>query len=234
MQAVILAAGRGTRMNSLTLNQPKLLLKIGGKNFLEHIVSCLPSKVDELIIVIGYLGDKIRNYFGAELDGRKVTYVLQESPHGTAHALSLCEEHISGRFLVLMGDDLYSKVDVAHCLENERSWLVKKVSGSFSGGRMEYDDQGDVLEVKEGRHVSEGAYVSVNMFVLTPEYFQYDYTLGAFTAHSGKIEYGLPQVVAKMAADYPIKMVEAKDWRQVTDINDLQTHDVVMKKKKQK
>jgi NDP-sugar pyrophosphorylase family protein len=72
MQCVILAAGKGTRLRPLTDNLPKPLVKVAGKTLLDHIVSSLPSAVDELIIVTGYLEEQIKAHCGTEFYGRKV------------------------------------------------------------------------------------------------------------------------------------------------------------------
>jgi NDP-sugar pyrophosphorylase family protein len=77
MQCVILAAGKGTRLRPLTDDIPKPLVLVAGKSLLEHIVAALPSAVDELIIVHGYLGEQIKAHCGEFYFGRKVTYVEQ-------------------------------------------------------------------------------------------------------------------------------------------------------------
>ena len=64
MQAVILAAGHGTRLRPLTYQMPKPLIKVADKCLIEHNIFNLPSEISELIIVIGYLGEQIQNYFG--------------------------------------------------------------------------------------------------------------------------------------------------------------------------
>ena len=75
MQAIILAAGRGTRLNYLTENCPKPLIKINGKPILEYTLSSLPSQINEIIIIIGYLGEKIRKTFGNKFRNINIKYV---------------------------------------------------------------------------------------------------------------------------------------------------------------
>ena len=70
IQAVILAAGKGTRMLPLTVNAPKPMQEVLGKNLLELKIEALPDEVDEVIMVIGYLGNMIRDFFGDEYGGK--------------------------------------------------------------------------------------------------------------------------------------------------------------------
>src|SRR3989344_405602 len=107
MQAVILAAGLGTRMGALTRNTPKPLLKIQDRTLLEHNLTAMPDEIDEVVLVVGYLDDQIRNFVGKEFLGKKITYVHQEKLRGTGHALSMCKGVLQDRFLVMNGDDLY-------------------------------------------------------------------------------------------------------------------------------
>jgi len=58
-------------------------------------------------LVVGYLADQIREAIGEEHNGRKISYIEQKELLGTGHALSICKDLIKGKFLVLMGDDLY-------------------------------------------------------------------------------------------------------------------------------
>ncbi|KKL92710.1 hypothetical protein LCGC14_1881940, partial [marine sediment metagenome] len=60
MKAIILAAGKGVRMRSLTERTPKPLLPVLGKSLLHHLVSQFPEELNELIIVVGYLEHKVR------------------------------------------------------------------------------------------------------------------------------------------------------------------------------
>ena len=80
MKAIVLAAGEGRRMRPLTENIPKPLLQIQDRPLIEHIVERLPEEVDELIIVVGYLGEMIKQYCSDNFLGRPITYVEQSAP----------------------------------------------------------------------------------------------------------------------------------------------------------
>src|SRR3989344_4229672 len=109
MKTIILAAGEGVRMKPLTNNTPKPMLKVSGKPILEHILNDLPEKVDEIILVVGYLKEQIINYFGDRFGRFKMNYVIQNGKLGTYHALELCKNLINEKekFLLLYADDLH-------------------------------------------------------------------------------------------------------------------------------
>lgn len=216
MQAVFLVAGEGTRMRPLTYHVPKPLARAGGKNLVEHNIANLPKEVTEIIFVVGYLAEQVMNHFGDTYAGRNIIYVKQKKLLGTAHALSLCKKYLHNRFIVLMGDDLYGKEDIKNCLEHDWAWLVKKVRGKFTGGRIIYDSHGHVTTVKEGVHNVKESYVGTNLFVLGLEYFNY-----SMVPIKNGAEYGLPQTVALAAEDFAVKMIEAKNWQQISDMEDL-------------
>ena len=106
MQCVILAAGEGSRMRPLTSSRPKVMLPLVGKPMLEHLIrNVKEAGIKEIIIVVGYKEEAIREYFG---DGRSfgvsITYVVQRKQLGTADALRTAEPFITDTFLMLNGD----------------------------------------------------------------------------------------------------------------------------------
>ena len=107
MKAVVLAAGKSTRTYPLTLTRPKPLLEVANKPILQHNLESLSGLIDEVILVVGYRKEMIKERFGEEFNGIKLTYVEQKEQLGTGHALLHAEGYVSGRFLVLMGDDIY-------------------------------------------------------------------------------------------------------------------------------
>lgn len=114
MQAVIMAGGKGTRLWELTHNEiPKPMAPIKGKPLLEWQVECLKRNgISNVIMVIGHLGNVIREYFG---DGSKhgvyITYFEETIPLGTAGALSQLEDRLERDFLLVFGDILFD-VDI--------------------------------------------------------------------------------------------------------------------------
>lgn len=106
MKAVIVAGGRGTRLASLSKKVPKALIKIGDKPIIEHQILLLKEYgIKEICLLLGYLGDQIKNYLE---DGKKwnvnVHYYQEKKPLGTAGGLKLLENEIKEDFLFLSGD----------------------------------------------------------------------------------------------------------------------------------
>jgi dTDP-glucose pyrophosphorylase len=105
-QGVILAAGRGSRMMPLSLQQPKPLLPVCNKPVMQYQLEAMrDAGVTEVIIVIGHLGDSIREYFGdgGQL-GLKLRYVVDPEPQGIASSLARVEGAMRGPFALFLGD----------------------------------------------------------------------------------------------------------------------------------
>jgi len=107
-QAVIMAGGKGERLRPFTYELPKPLIPIKGKPIIEHIIDLLKKyKIEEIIISIGYLGDKIKEALG---DGSrfdlKIIYVKENRPLGTAGSLVLAKKYLKGPFFLLWADNL--------------------------------------------------------------------------------------------------------------------------------
>ena len=107
MKGVVPAAGEGTRMRPLTAEKPKGLVEVADKPLLTHVFETLVDlDVSELVVIIGYRGDQIREYYGEQFAGVPISYVRQESRDGLARALLQAEPHIEDDFLWLHGDNI--------------------------------------------------------------------------------------------------------------------------------
>lgn len=134
MKAVILAAGKSTRTYPLTVNKPKPLLKVANKMILEHNLDQLQGIVDEAIVIVGFEKEQIIHAFGKKYGKIKLTYVDQKEQLGTGHALSLAKDKCGDRFIVMGGDDLFSKEDIKRCVKHKYCVLAQKVKNPESFG----------------------------------------------------------------------------------------------------
>ena len=134
MQAEILAAGKSTRTRPLTLAKPKPLLKVANKTILEHSLESLKNIADEIIIVVGYKKNMIKEFIKKNYPELNIKFIEQKEQLGTGHAVSILENHIKDKFILLMGDNIYSKKDINEATKHQYSILVKKVKNPEAFG----------------------------------------------------------------------------------------------------
>jgi len=106
MKVIIPAAGVGTRLRPLTHTIPKALIYVAGKPILGHIIQSVPSGLGELVIIIGYMGDRVKEYVDQHCDSPR-RYVQQEERLGLGHAVWLAlRESDEEEVLILLGDTI--------------------------------------------------------------------------------------------------------------------------------
>ncbi len=206
MQCVILAAGKGTRLRPLTDTIPKPLVEVGGRTLLDHIVGSLPSSIKEIILVTGYLEEKIHEYCGSEFHGRKVTYITQKEQKGTAHALWLCKDVLKGRVLFMFADDLHGEDDIARVTSYTRAKLTYRTDTPERFGIVVRHPDGTLAEMIEKPEHPPSNLASTGVMVLDENIFKYEPKL----QKNG--EYYLTDVIQEYAKDYPIAVVEQALW----------------------
>ncbi len=106
MEVVILAGGLGTRLKPLTLSTPKPMVSILGKPYLHYQLEYLKRQgIREALLLVGYLGEQIRDYFGSgNKVGMRLKYSEEKELLGTAGAIKLAEGKIHEDFIVIYGD----------------------------------------------------------------------------------------------------------------------------------
>lgn len=121
MKAVILAAGKGRRLEPLTFRRPKPMIPVANKPLLEHVVEAVvEAGVDEIVLVVGYERNRIQTHFGdGEEFGVDISYATQEKQLGTGHAVLQAESHVEEPFLVLNGDRILDPSLVRQFLDAE-------------------------------------------------------------------------------------------------------------------
>ncbi|MFH1188949.1 MAG: nucleotidyltransferase family protein [bacterium] len=215
MQAVILAAGKGTRMQQLTKQIPKPMISVYERPLLAHKIEMLPDAITEVIIIIGYLGYKIIEYFGSSYAGKSITYVYQETLNGTGGALHYAIDLLQDPFLVLMGDDLYLKNDLEKLLEHEFALLAYEHSDPRQFGLVSIDKNNHLIDVLEKPIEQKPGFINTGAYMLTPRFFEY------CPVQINQNEYGLPQTLAHIGKTIPVHVVKAQSWHPVTSPEDI-------------
>lgn len=223
MQAVIMAAGEGKRLRPLTLEKPKPLIEVAGKPLIEHVLDALPSEVDDIIVVIGYKGDMIRAHLGDTYKGRKLRYVHQWMPAGTAHALSLARPFLSGRFFLLNADDILGSEALHEALKHPLAILAAPHMEPQKFGVISKREDGTLHTIIEKPEVPPTNLVSTGAMVLDDRLFAYD----APRHESG--EYYMTAPLEAFAQDMPIMVVEQPLWIPVGYPEDIAKAEALLK-----
>lgn len=220
MKAVILAGGEGVRMRPLTLTKPKSLVEVLGKSLLHHIWEALPRRVDEVLLVIAEnsKGKMIQNAFGPSFGGKRITYVVQEKPLGTGHALSLCRSRLGAdeRFLFLLGDDLHGRRPLAEMIRHPLAILVHHHPHPHRFGVVEVGPDGRVASFEEKPAAPKSNLVSPGVFVLDQRVFNYP-----LPVHEASGEYFLTPQVAAFMKEHPFAVVRSDFWIPIATPEDL-------------
>ncbi len=222
MQAVILAAGKGLRLRPFTDNHPKPLVPVAGKPLLHYTLEALPDCITEIIIVVGYLGEQIREAIGDNWHGRPVRYVEQPELKGTGDALCQARNLVENKFLALNGDDIYDKVDLTELTQHNYSILAQQGNQTSQFGLAESADGHLTSFDPSSTLINSGAYFLNQDFFADP--------LATVSVHD-HLEYSLPHTLVALAAKHPVMIVKAKHWLQVGTPEQLQiAHDYYNKK----
>ena len=214
MKAVVLAAGRGTRMRPLTDTRPKPLLPVGGTTLVETVMESCAPHVDGFVVVVGYMSEKVRDVIGEEFDGKKVEYVEQEERAGTADAIARVANKVGKRFVVVNGDIIFSSDVVGRLVEEEGNAVsVKRVDEPSEYGvvETETDEEGELKAVGIVEKPDEPPTDLANAGVYVFDRDVLDYAVGTSESERGEME--ITSTIAEMMDDgYRFGVVEHEDY----------------------
>ena len=180
-KVVIAAAGRGTRMLNLSENKPKHLIEVCGHPFLFYLLSnLLEAGYEELILVVGYKNEKIKEFLKTFEHKDRVTLVdqfdvLGEEEYGTACVLK-CLKGVIGNdnFLTVYGDNLYSVEDLKNFSNINHNYSY--VAGFYHDHPERYgvlkEKNGFLEKIIEKPKQDVGNLINVGLYSFTPEIFK--------------------------------------------------------------
>jgi dTDP-glucose pyrophosphorylase len=217
MQAVLLAAGKGTRLRPLTDEKPKALVEVAGKPILTHCFETVAElDAEELVVVIGYEGDKIRDRYGESFSDVPITYVRQEEQLGMAHALLQAEPYVEDDFMCVDGDCVI-RCDLEPLVERQREARVDAVQQvervSTEAARVkaicDVSDEDELLGIeKEPDDPPEPSLIATGFAIYSPAMFD----ACAETKLSVRGEYELAESIRRFVADNRMVVMQAEGW----------------------
>ena len=171
-QAVILAGGMGTRLGNLTKDTPKPMLKIKDKFFLEYIIEYLfQNKIEEIIIVAGYLGDIIYNQFNEKIykNKLKIKVIIENKPLGTAGFIIQFNTILKDIFFLLNGDTIFN-VDLNKLimkLGNSHAIIaLKRVELNSRYGSVILNKQNEIIKFKNQKENEKEALINGGIYLI--------------------------------------------------------------------
>jgi bifunctional UDP-N-acetylglucosamine pyrophosphorylase/glucosamine-1-phosphate N-acetyltransferase len=213
MDAIILAAGKGTRLRPYTNNIPKPLLPVQGRPILDWILGALPP-VQRVVVVVNYLAEQIEAYLKTQKHVANWVTVRQAEPRGTGDALMACRgKTTSEKVMVLNGDDLIGRADLAKLASVPMGILVHAVGTPEAFGIVFSKPDGTlehIIEKPQGLPAPQMA--NIGGYVFPKSVFDLKLTL------SPRNEYEITEAVAKLAENGPFHVVESKYWLPIGDV----------------
>lgn len=225
LQAVVLAAGKGTRMKS---NRPKVLHEIGGRPLLAHVLDAARgAEIGRAVVVVGHQAERVE----ASCAGEDLVFVRQEPQLGTGHAVQVAVPALApdGYTVVLAGDvpllraaTIRRLIDETVAADVAAAVLTCTVDDAQAYGRIVKDADGGLARIVEYRDASEeertiGEYNTGVFCFRTVDMIE---ALGRLSTDNDQGEYYLTDTIAHLvAAGRPVRTVDCPDPDEVVGIN---------------
>ncbi len=183
MKAIILAGGFGTRIKPLTVNTPKPMLPLVNRPILVHVIELLKKHgIEEIIMLLYYFPDIIKNYFGDGSDfDVKIQYLIPDRDYGTAGAVRFAKDLVGPDRALIISGDLLTDFDLGKLIKDhiakkaEATIALTRVSNPLQFGIVITDDKGRILKFLEKPTWGEVFSDTINtgIYVLEPGVFDY-------------------------------------------------------------
>jgi dTDP-glucose pyrophosphorylase len=223
-KAVLLAAGRGTRMRELTADVPKPMIKVRGKPILLHIIEGLQiAGIKDFLIIVGYHGEMVRDYFGdGTCFGLRINYTTQIVQDGTGRVVDLARTFAGDDpFILHYGDILIDSQNYKRLVtlppETEALVSVKENEDVSKGGAVFVNERMVVTDVREKGNPGEpmSRWYNAGVYSFRPTIFEFTGKLQP----SPRGEYELTDAIRELAqSGKKVQAIELEGyWADVRD-----------------
>ncbi|GAA0534940.1 UTP--glucose-1-phosphate uridylyltransferase AglF [Halorubrum ejinorense] len=218
MKAVILAAGKGTRLKPLTDDRPKALVEVAGRPLLEHVFEqLLEVGISEFVVVVGHRKHQIIDRYGDGFRGASITYAHQPEQLGLAHALLQAEPYVDEEFALMLGDNVFD-ANLGDVIDRQRrgdvdaAFLVEEVPIEEASryGVCETTEDGEIVEVVEKPDDPPSNLVMTGFYTFSPAIFHACHLVQP----SDRGEYELPDTIdLLLESGRTIDAIPMDGWR---------------------
>ena len=217
MNAVILAAGKGTRLRPLTEDKPKVLVEVDGRPLIEYAFDALiDAGVSEFVVVVGYESELIVDRYGDAYEGVPITYAHQHEQLGLAHALVTAEPYVDDDFVLMLGDNVF-EANLGDVIDRraegaDAALLVEEVPWEEASryGVCDTTEDGEITRVVEKPDDPPSNLVMTGFYVFTPAIFHACHLVQP----SDRGEYELPDAIDLLIrSGRTVDAVRMDGWR---------------------
>lgn len=177
-EAIILAGGFGTRLQSVVNDVPKPMAPINNEPFLNYVFSYLKHfGIQHVVLSTGYLAQKISKYYKEEFNGIKVSYAVEETPLGTGGGIRLAMEQCTTENILVLNGDSFFDVDLKHYYNNYASNLadcslaLRKVENAARYGTITLGENNHITAFKEKDSIEREGLINGGVYILNRKVF---------------------------------------------------------------
>lgn len=177
-EAIILAGGFGTRLQSVVNDVPKPMAPINNEHFLNYVFDYLKYyQIEHVVLSTGYLSEKIVEYYKTEYKGIKVSYAKEETPLGTGGGIRLAMTKCSTKDILVLNGDSFFDVDINIHYQNHVSkqadctLALRKVENAARYGTIVLGSENVIETFKEKDNIEQGGLINGGVYILNREIY---------------------------------------------------------------
>jgi len=229
VHALILAGGLGSRLGSMVTEVPKPLLLVGERPFLEYqILQLRRHNLTNIILCIGYLGEKIRQYFqNGDRWGVNITYSEEKEALGTGGAIKLAERLVKDDYFLVLNGDSYFNIDLGELIDFHirqcalATLALLEIEKPERYGLVEIDKNFGIVDFKEKGQAAKSNLINGGIYVFERGVFDFippgksSLEKDLFPELIGKRFYGRPHTAYFIDIGIPqaCREIRRKPWR---------------------
>lgn len=176
-EAIILAGGKGTRLQSVVSNVPKPMALIGEKPFLMLLLQYLQSQgIEKVVLSVGYMYEIIQETFGESFNGLSISYSIESEPLGTGGAIAKAMTMVESQSVLVLNGDSFIKINLEEIerkiptSENHSLLVLKEMNNVSRYGSVVLKDE--VVTAFEEKQFKEKALINAGVYVLNKDIFK--------------------------------------------------------------